>query len=112
MNYRKVDQSVCQLDLQHSSSRLLTERRRRRRGGTLAPLLTVSVLVVLSLCAAVYWVFKQQITKLIARFLPPNKPLPKQPSISELEMMEVDPFKTQFQSIEKFSVHEKNNYHQ
>ena len=43
------------------------------------------------------------------RFFPSSKPVPRQPSISELEMMEVDPFKCQYESIKTFSVQYRKN---
>ena len=87
----------------------LRGRRRRRRGGTLAPLLTISLLILSTGCAALSWHFRKQILSLQERFFPSSKPLPRQPSISELEMMEVDPFKCQYESIKTFSVQYRKN---
>ena len=108
-NYRKVERSVCQLDpdVRHQ---FLRDRRRggrrgsRRPGGTLAPLVTISLLIFSCCCGVLCWRFKLQILNILGHFVEKNKSLSRRPSISELEMMDVDPFKSQFQNVATFSV--------
>ena len=120
-NYRKVERSVCQLEpgvssrhqfLRDRSRGWRGRRRSRRPGGTVAPLVTISLLIFSCCCGVLCWRFKQQMLSLLGHFVEKNKSLERRPSISELEMMDVDPFKSQFQNVKTFSVQDRKSFNQ
>ena len=87
-NYRKVERSVCQPDPNARQQFLRDGRRsgrrgRGRHGGTLAPLVTISLLIFACCCGVLCWRFKQQILNILGPFLEKNKSLSRRPSLSE-----------------------------
>ena len=72
--------------------------------GTIAPILTISLLILGTLVMFVYWMSTDKMTKYLSCFMK-SKSKPKEPGISELEMMETtDPFMSNYSNIKTFSV--------
>ena len=105
--YRMDEYSVCQFDPELVLS---PERDKReplkKTAGTIAPIVTISLLILFTAIVVFLWMFRHKLGKFCSnkKSKTPAE-MEKQPSLSELEMMELtDPFMSRCQNVKTFSV--------
>ena len=72
-----------------------------KRGGTLAPLITIVVLMLFTLTGIIA---KNQIKQKLEKITKKKPRKERERSMSELEVMELDPFSSESRNIKTFSV--------
>jgi len=108
--YRLSDSSSCQFDPELVIPQPRTEV--RRSSGTLAPILTISLLLLGTAFGVVIRKYRAEMIKNLCKLCKSQNPGPdhgKPPSMSDLEMMEArDPFITKCNNVKTFAVAERD----
>ena len=75
-----------------------------KTGGTLAPLITIVLLMLGTLIGIIVMYFRKQIKQKLEKMTKKKSKNEREPSMSELEVMELDPFTSESRNIKTFSV--------
>ena len=103
--------SVCQFDPELVFSPQRDQKAMKETSGTIVPIVTISLLIFLTGILGILWMFRHRIRKYFRNQNDRKTPAAeKQPSLSELELMEItDPFMSRCKNVKTFSVHDDRN---
>ena len=88
----------------------MAQQLRHTESGTIAPIVTMSLLIIASIMFAIYWRYRVKIHGIIGTLTGTYEP-EKPPSLSELEMVELrDPFVSNSKHVKTFCVDDQIDY--
>ena len=102
-HYRKKDRMSCVFD-PDSLLQEEVEDNDTRTGGTLAPIITIVILMLSTVIGIIMMYFRKHIQQQIEKITKKKPREEREPSMSELEVMELDPFSSESRHIKTFSV--------